>query len=645
MQKRLFAIICVFFLWTIAGVVEKLFFLTMNASVMGNVGITDVANIILYGLRLDLAIAAYLTIFPAIIIAISLWTRHKVLKIVWNIYFIITSIIASLAFLCNIILYGYWGFPLDSTPLFYFLSSPADALASASIVLIIGGVVVLTLCSAVLFLGGKRIIDVVLATKDKKKRRIIDIVDGGMLQKCVATFAILLIIASLFIPIRGGFGVSVNNVGSVYFSENVRLNHAAVNPLFSIMESISHEEDFASQYRYMDDGKASKLFSDMTFTKLRTKESTDSIAMDGLLTETFLNALHGKDEKGGAKVVVVVLESFHKYIMSGGEGKLEGVTPRLEQLMKEGISFTDFYSNSFRTDRGLVAILSGYPAQPTTSLMKYPHKTNGLYSIARSLSAKNFYTEYVYGGDANFTNMRSYLMATGFMNVISENDYPAEDITGKWGVNDSVLFDKALTNIYNEKSLRRNTFHVVQTSSSHEPFDVPHHYLSNRPLNAFRYTDEQLGRFIDDMKAKKDWARTIVLVVPDHAGCYPEPEPDGFAPYFNHIPFVIVGGGVRKPMEVPTIACQQDIPATLLAMLGVDHSEFTFSKDIFDVRAPHFAFFTFPDAVGMVTKDNHFMYDNRSNKLIYNIGKPSEGENLQKAQAYLQKLYDDLAGR
>lgn len=632
-------------MWTIAGIVEKMGFLAINASVMGDMRIADVADIVWHGLRLDFAIAAYLTILPAIIIAISVWKLHRALKIMWNCYFLIVSVIVSLAFLSNIILYGYWGFPLDSTPIFYFLSSPADALASGGVGQIIGALIGLAICSAALFFIGKKIIDAVFAAKDERKRCTMDIADAGIAMKCGGTLVVLLVSSALFIPIRGGFSVAVNNVGSVYFSDNVRLNHAAVNPLFSVMESLSHEEDFASQYRYMDDDKATELFSSMTYTEMRTAESTDSIARDGLFTDSFLNAMRGKDSKGGVNVVIVVLESFHNYIMTGGEGNLEGVTPCLEKLMSEGISFTHFHANSFRTDRGLVSILSGYPAQPTTSLMKYPHKTNGLFSIARSLAKQGYDTEYVYGGDANFTNMRSYLMATGFGNVISEDDYPAKDITGKWGVNDSVLFDKALTSIYDRKDRKRNAFRVVQTSSSHEPFDVPHHYLDNRPLNAFHYTDEQLGRFVNEMKAREEWERTLVLIVPDHAGCYPEPEPDGFKPYFSRIPFVMVGGGVKKAMEVSTIACQQDIAATLLAMLEVDHSEFVFSKDIFDNRAPHFAFFTFPDAVGMVTEDDHFMFDNRSKRMIYNIGKPSEGENLHKARAYLQKLYDDLAER
>ena len=162
-------------------------------------------------------------------------------------------------------------------------------------------------------------------------------------------------------------------------------------------------------YRFMDDAEASRLFDEMKHTAMRP----DSIGAYRI------------NNVSGTRVVVVILESFSSYIMTE-EGHVKGVTPTLDRLSKEGVYFNHFYANSFRTDRGLVSILSGYPAQPNMSLMKYPRKTNNLYSIARSLRNNGFHTQYVYGGDANFTNMRSYLMATGFQNIISEDDFPSE---------------------------------------------------------------------------------------------------------------------------------------------------------------------------------------------------------------------------
>ena len=89
------------------------------------------------------------------------------------------------------------------------------------------------------------------------------------------------------------------------------------------------------------------------------------------------------------------------------------VAVNMDKFAKEGILFSNFYANSFRTDRGLASIISGYPGQPSTSIMKYPEKTDKLPSIPRSLKNAGYSLEYYYGGDADFTNMRSYLVSSG----------------------------------------------------------------------------------------------------------------------------------------------------------------------------------------------------------------------------------------
>ena len=142
----------------------------------------------------------------------------------------------------------------------------------------------------------------------------------------------------LIIPIRGGVSVSVTNIGKVYFSTNMKLNHAAVNPLFSLMESYSKEEDFSKQYRFMEHSEMERIFKTMVSTK-----STD--------TKALLNT-------DKPDIYLFILESFSTKLMQ------TEATPQLNQLKKEGIFFENLYANSFRTDRGVVAVLSGYPAQP-----------------------------------------------------------------------------------------------------------------------------------------------------------------------------------------------------------------------------------------------------------------------------------------
>ena len=78
--------------------------------------------------------------------------------------------------------------------------------------------------------------------------------------------------------------------------------------------------------------------------------------------------------------------------------------PSMQRLKSQGVWFENFFANSFRTDRGEVAILSGFPAQTLASIMKLPAKNRSLPSVARSLAREGYDTRFVYGGDLNFTN-------------------------------------------------------------------------------------------------------------------------------------------------------------------------------------------------------------------------------------------------
>lgn len=599
-----------FLLWTLIGVFSKLVFLAVYASIIEGISASDWWDVIWHGLVLDVAVAGYLTIIPALIFIASLWTESKVTEWIWKGYVGIVAFISSLAYVANIALYGFWGFPLDNTPLLYIKTSPSDAMASVTTGQLIGGLLAVCFSTVFIYLLITRLVKLPKAQQNGKP----------LLQ----TIVILLLTTLLIIPIRGGFGAGTNHTGAVYYSTNIRLCHAAVNPIFCFIESVTHDEDIADRYRFMDDKEATKIFADMTCTALRG----DSVGEFSL-----------RGENQPRNVVVIMLESFSKYIMTEA-GHVKGITPNLDRYSREGMYFTRFYANSFRTDRAIVSILSGLPAQPTMSVMDIPHKSTSLPSIANAMGKSGYNSTFYYGGDTNYSNMKSYLMGTGFLNVVSDKDFPKNLHTGKWGVADGPVYERILKDMIasdkKEKHLR-----VVMSESSHEPFDVPFKsHIKEPELNAFYYADKCLGEFVEAMKKQADWDSTLVLIVPDHLGAYPL-NIDNYAMWRYEIPMILLGGKITA-QQVETIGCQSDIPATLLGILGIEHNEFLFSKDILDAKAPHFAFFTFPDAMGMVTEENIVIYDNALNKAVFDEGS-KKGLNKKKVQAYLQKLYDKIA--
>lgn len=592
---------------------------------------TELPAVIWHGLPLDLSMAGYLSVIPGLLSIAVVWLKRDLVKPIMNIYFIIASLFITCSFVLNASLYPYWKYPLDSTPLFYFFTSPADAIASVSIWQVILSIVILI----VLTIG----IWFTLRMRGEKcqqysrygygyegfgrgKRNRFDDFDR---HRGRTSIILLLLTGLLFLPIRGGITVSTMNTGQAYYSQNAYLNHSAVNPLFSLLESITHQEDFASQYRFMKDKEADKIFATMTST---SDENTYPLLNEA----TF--------KKGTPDILIVIMESFASDIMPS-MGSYKDVAVCLDSIAQQSILFTRFYANSFRTDRGMVSILSGYPAQPTTSIMRYPRKTSQLPSIARNLAKyKNYKTTYYYGGDADFCNMRSYLVSQGYQHIISDANFPIEDKLSKWGVPDHIVAARMMEDIKAQQNEKRPMLRILQTSSSHEPFEVPYHRLKDKRLNAFAYTDSVMGAIVREYRKLPRWKNTLIVFVPDHVGGYKENLNDHDRSRYQ-IPLILAGGAISRPMKVGIIGSQHDIAATLLGQLGVEHREFTFSKNMMSDATPKFAFFAVNDAFGIVSEENSLIYDNRAKRIVYDKGE--KGFNLKRGQAYLQKLYDDLA--
>lgn len=628
MRERIILFFKTYLLFVVIFIIQKPLFMAYYHAQYAEVSWTEWFKVVWHGMPLDLSLAGYLTLIPGLLLMISAWALPKILKRIWAGYFIFVSCLISLIFVVDLGLYSFWGFRLDATPLFYFLSSPKDAFASVSIGFVLSGILAFVLMAALLYWLFQKILFSIGESSQFKLPYHSLSVSG----------ALLLLTGVLFIPIRGGFTVSTMNTGKVYYSTNVLLNHAATNPAFNLMESLSKQKDFASQYRFMEPAEADKLMTSLI-------DPTVVAAME-CRPDTLPQPSIKLFRESHPDICLVILEGFSSKLMTALGGAPD-IAVQLDSLSHEGILFTNFHANSFRTDRGLVAILSGYPAQPTTSIMKYPLKTSKLPAISRRLRQAGYGTHYYYGGDADFTNMRSYLMASGMEDIVCDKDFPIGERLSKWGVHDHLVFRRLLDDLKNDSmnvgAHRKPMYRVIQTSSSHEPFEVPYRRLEDDRMNAFAYTDSCVGDFVRQFKELPQWKNTVLIFVPDHLGATVEPLSLYALDRFQ-IPMLMIGGAVNQPRKIDVYGSQQDLAATLLAQLGLPHYEFVFSKDMLDSTAPHFAFFTVPDAFGMATSDNQLIFDNQASQVVLDEG-TEKGRHLSAGKAYLQKLYDDLAAR
>lgn len=622
MKERLSAFIKTYMLLVLIFMVQKPLFMLFYIDMYADCTLAEWVHVIWYGLPLDLSVAGYLMTLPSLLLVASVWMCGRWLKWSLRVLFGVISLLMGGIFILDLVLYRYWGFRLDTTPFFYFFSSPCDALASVSGGTAVLGFVMMAVCAMLIYV---LFFFCILRNVERFKQP----------AHQVATCLVMSLLAgALFIPIRGGLTVSTMNTGKAYFSSNQRLNHAAINPAFSLFESVFKENDFASQYRFLQPHEADMLFAGMLDPQVQHPQTPVQPK----------DSLHILLNTPRPDIILIILESFSSHLM-GTLGGDNTVAPCLDSIASEGVLFTRMHANSFRTDRGLVSILSGYPAQPSTSIMKYPRKTQSLPSIAGTLRKAGYRTRYYYGGDADFTNMRSYLMSSGFENIVCDCNFPIHERLSKWGVYDHLVFRRLLDDIRTDtvQNKKAPRYCVLQTSSSHEPFEVPYRRLANDRMNAFAYTDSCVGDFVRQLRQLPQWKNTLLILVPDHQGGWPEAL-NNFSIERYKIPLIFTGGAVRRPCRIDAIGSQHDIAATLLAQMGLPHGEFTFSKDMLNPESPHFAFITFPGMLGFVSEENSIFYDINANKPVTMLG-PNPKKTLALAMAYLQKLYDDIASR
>ena len=592
MIQRVLYLLKFYLLTVVLFLIAKVAFMLAN---MANhpFSVSDVYHVLLRGVTLDLSTALYFLIVPFLACIASVWVT--VPRWIWQTYHVIAALVYSLAIVADTSLYPFWNFKLNASCLQY-LDSPTEVMASVSTSYILIRLAVLAVVIAVVVFCYARIKHVF----------------PPVTHRLAATFCALLLIPLMVIGIRGGVGESTTNIGQVYFSQNQFLNHAAVNPVFSFMSSFEKSANDIMAHDYFSPEECDRLMEGLYPT---TTEGSDT-----LLTTQRPN------------IIIVLMESA---------GEVMGdAMPRLQQLKEEGINFTACYANSWRTDRGTVCIWSGYPSFPSTSVMKMPSKSSRLPSIARRLQEIGYETSYYYGGDINFTNMRSYLLGTGFARLSWQKHYTSEEqASAKWGVRDDIMFDAVYDKLMggDGKSPQLIGF---STLSSHEPWDVPEKRLKDPVKNAFYYLDECLGNFIDRLKATPQWQNTLVILLPDHSIDYGGSNESW--PERNLIPMVWVGGVVEAPHQVDVLCNQTDLAATLLAQLGLPHDEFLWSRDVLSKNYQYpFAIHNYDNGFSLRDSTGFMLYDLDARQML--VGSGDSSIRLKRmGEAILQATTKDL---
>ncbi len=269
-------------------------------------------------------------------------------------------------------------------------------------------------------------------------------------------------------------------------------------------------------------------------------------------------------------LIIIVQESMgagfsHK--LSGGEND----TPQLDRWSDRGWWFENLYATGTRSARGLEAIVAGFPPSPAQSVLKRQRAQRDFATLAGVLREQGYFSEFIYGGESHFDNMRGFFLGNGFNSVIDQDDYAEPVFKGSWGVSDEDLFTRAQARVTELHARGKPFFTLVFTSSNHTPFEYPADRITpdgdpHSARNAVRYADYATGQFLDQASRSAYFKDTLILVVADHdVRVYG----DDIVPLQRfRIPGLLIGADVQ-PRVVKGIASQIDLAPTLLSLMGV----------------------------------------------------------------------------
>ncbi len=600
-----------FLTWLLIFQLTRLIFVGWNWARFSDLPFGEILRLPLASLYLDTAMTCYFMGIPYLLFAAAILSEKNVFLTINRWFTAALVVVVSCITIGDLPIYDEWQSKLNYKAI-AMLDTPSEVIHTATNAQLFGGTAAIVLLSWLgIWLFGKM---TGAPTLPRRKPYYFSI-----------SFLILTP-GFLTIGLRGGLQQIPIQVSDAYYSKHNILNTAATNSVFHLMSSCLQNTKAGKPYHFLPAAEADSIF----------------VAMNQPVRDTTLPIF--TTEK--PNIVLVILESWSADLLSAFGG-YEGIAPQMEQMAKEGIVFKNCYASGLRSDQGMAAIFSGFPAQPRTSIIKQPNKVEHLPCIITPLKKAGYSTSFLFGGQLSYGNIRSYMYFNGFDRITEGKDFDTNLPTCKLGVADEYLFQRQLADLSKEKE---PFFAAMFTLSTHSPYDVPMKPVldwggkENAYLNSVVYADRCLRDFMEQAR-KQDWYKNTVFVfVSDHS--HPSPKNWQFnQPELRRIPLLLFGEAIKPEYRgmVDTLpATQTDLAATLLAQLGLPTADFIYSNNLLNPQAPRHAFFTFDEGFCLVKPSSQVCWHVKDNRVEYEkVASADEKQGLVKeGQAFLQVLMD-----
>jgi len=623
MNRVLKFILRFIFFWLVVFFFNRIIFLLSAISFFHEASFLHALHSLFSGWMLDISTIGYLLPIPGLLCTLYVIFAKPWMNRLSDIAVGIFVVLYCLICFGELFLYREWTTKLTMQALLHF-RHPAEVFRTTQVhITILFFLLSIILSGAYIYFYRRRI-------SEYRQEEKPNLSTGKKIM--VALISLLILAPVNFLMIRGGWRAIPISDSDAYYSPNHVLNDAAVNPLWSlahnIIEYTTHQED--NPYVFMSDSEAGERLKNMQ-------------AIEKDTTIYFLSS-----EK--PNIVFLILEGFTAYALPNFGG--DPFAPFLDSISRNGISLTRCYAAAYASDQGIPAILSAYPSTPKISITNQSSKTSNLPSISRDLMPMGYHTGFIFGGQLNYGNIKSYLYNTRFDAVLERDDFPELTPDGHLGIQDGDMAPLAIKELNKAK---QPFLYAWFTISTHSPYDIPVPMKNlaegreNEYMNTIVYSDNALRDFFAQAKKQSWYSNTLFVVVSDHSHFCQRDFSIEDKEYHRIVSF-FYGDVIKQEFrgkKIETVTSQLDITPTLLKQLHQPTQKYIFGKDNMNPCSPDFAYFDYHYGSGFITDSCYISRKQNSIAPVANsCVDTSANNNIRKMhEAFLQKTFQDYLSR
>jgi phosphoglycerol transferase MdoB-like AlkP superfamily enzyme len=571
-----------------------------------------------HAFMLDISMISYIVALPFLLLLVQHFIRKSFALTIIKFYSLLLALSYIMIAAAELNLFAEWQTKIDYRAIAY-LSQPSEVFETATYVQSI----IFFIYSGVIFL-------LVYITYQYLLPKQLEFETSNLFPKIVKSISYLLVGAlCITLGIRGGIQQIPINQSWAYYSLNNTINLASVNSLWNLLGSIYQNAGNLDTNPYVT--------MTMQEAELRVNKL---LAVKKDTTIHFLN-----NEK--PNIVFLILESFSADLIQSCGGDT-GLTPQIEKLIDEGYLFTNIYSSGTLSHQGIASIFSGFPAQPSTSIIKEHAKFSKLPSLNKNLIKLGYNTSFYFGGQLTYANIKSYMYFNQFHKIKDIGDYNSDIPRGKLGIHDQYTLKDHLNELNQKPS---PFFSGIFTVSTHSPYDIPTKWNIEKGgserdfLNAAWYSDSCIGAYITECKKQQWYKNTLFVLIADHSK-HTHYDRNYFEPLNRHIPLLFFGDVLKSEFKGKINAIygsQNDLVCTLLKQLNQDASAFKWSKNLMNPYVPQYAYYAITSGFGWAIPDQFLAYNYQNHVNDWNTCKNqnmTDSLNLN-GKAYLQLLFQE----